>query len=45
MINGGFGLVLDGSVEAERRAKSMLSWDVNNWVRYTYYDFTFTDTF
>lgn len=31
-VNGGFGLVLDGSVDAERRAKSMLSWDVNNGV-------------
>jgi urocanate hydratase len=29
-INGGFGLVLDGSVEAEQRAIQMLSWDVNN---------------
>ena len=34
MINGGFGLVLDGSDAAERRAKLMLSWDVNNGVRY-----------
>jgi len=31
-INGGFGLVLDGSDDAERRAKSVLSWDVNNGV-------------
>ena len=30
VINGGFGMVLDGSVEAERRLKSMLFWDVNN---------------
>lgn len=30
VINGGFGLVLDGSTDAERRAKSMLHWDVNN---------------
>jgi urocanate hydratase len=29
-INGGFGLVLDGSPEAEQRARLMLSWDVNN---------------
>lgn len=29
-INGGFGLVLDGSREAARRASSMLSWDVAN---------------
>ncbi|MDP2089071.1 MAG: urocanate hydratase [Flavobacteriaceae bacterium] len=30
VINGGFGMVLDGSLEAERRLKSMLFWDVNN---------------
>ncbi|MFA7081181.1 MAG: urocanate hydratase [Bacteroidales bacterium] len=30
VINGGFGLVLDGSDDAERRLKSMLYWDVNN---------------
>jgi urocanate hydratase len=30
VINGGFGMVLDGSKEAERRLKSMLFWDVNN---------------
>jgi urocanate hydratase len=30
VINGGFGLVLDGSPEAERRLKSMLFYDVNN---------------
>jgi urocanate hydratase len=30
VINGGFGLVLDGSVEAESRLKSMLFYDVNN---------------
>jgi len=35
VVNGGFGLVLDGTVEAERRAKLMLSWDVNNGVRIT----------
>jgi len=29
-INGGFGLVLDGTAEAENRARQMLSWDVNN---------------
>jgi len=34
VINGGFGLVLDGSDDAEQRAKSMLSWDVNNGVSY-----------
>nr|MBA3899940.1 urocanate hydratase [Bacteroidota bacterium] len=30
VINGGFGMVLDGSADAERRSKSMLFWDVNN---------------
>jgi urocanate hydratase len=30
VINGGFGMVLDGSPEAERRLKMMLHWDVNN---------------
>jgi len=30
VINGGFGLVLDGTADAERKAKSMLHWDVNN---------------
>lgn len=30
VINGGFGLVLDGSQEAEGRLKSMLFYDVNN---------------
>ena len=30
VINGGFGMLLDGSEEAERRLKSMLFWDVNN---------------
>jgi len=29
-INGGFGLVLDGSAEAESRARMMLAWDVSN---------------
>lgn len=29
-INGGFGMVIDGSSDAERRLKSMLHWDVNN---------------
>ncbi|XP_026506050.1 urocanate hydratase [Terrapene carolina triunguis] len=32
VINGGFGLVLDGSAEAEEQAKIMLSWDVSNGV-------------
>jgi len=30
VTNGGFGMLLDGSVEAEERLKSMLFWDVNN---------------
>ena len=30
VINGGFGLVLDGSDEADQRLESMLFWDVNN---------------
>lgn len=32
VINGGFGLVLDGSEEAASRAKCMLAWDVSNGV-------------
>ncbi|HRD80004.1 MAG TPA: urocanate hydratase [Saprospiraceae bacterium] len=30
VMNGGFGLVLDGSADSERRLQSMLFWDVNN---------------
>ncbi len=30
VINGGFGLVLDGSADARRRLELMLGWDVNN---------------
>lgn len=30
VINGGFGLLLDGSSDAEGKLKSMLHWDVNN---------------
>ena len=30
VINGGFGMVLDGTKEASRRLQSMLFWDVNN---------------
>lgn len=30
VINGGFGMVIDGSDDAERRIKNMLHWDVNN---------------
>uniref|UniRef100_A0A8C5ZHD9 Urocanate hydratase 1 n=1 Tax=Marmota marmota marmota TaxID=9994 RepID=A0A8C5ZHD9_MARMA len=32
VINGGFGLVLDGTPEAEQKARAMLSWDVSNGV-------------
>ena len=30
VINGGFGMLLDGTPEADRRLKMMLHWDVNN---------------
>ena len=30
VINGGFGMLLDGSKAASKRLKSMLFWDVNN---------------
>ncbi len=30
VINGGFGMILDGTKEAENRLKQMLFWDVNN---------------
>ncbi|MBN2359168.1 MAG: urocanate hydratase, partial [Deltaproteobacteria bacterium] len=30
VINGGFGLLLDGSEAADRRLELMLNWDVNN---------------
>ncbi|MEM7087770.1 MAG: urocanate hydratase [Bacteroidota bacterium] len=30
VINGGFGMVLDGSNDAQRRLEAMLFWDVNN---------------
>jgi urocanate hydratase len=30
VINGGFGMVLDGSNQCEQRIQSMISWDVNN---------------
>ncbi|XP_060071022.1 urocanate hydratase-like [Ylistrum balloti] len=32
VINGGFGLVLDGSEEVRQRAERMLAWDVSNGV-------------
>ena len=31
-MNGGFGLVLDGSSDADERARLMLGWDVANGV-------------
>jgi len=30
VINGGFGMLLDGSEQSEKKLKSMLHWDVNN---------------
>ena len=30
VINGGFGMLLDGTKEADKRLKMMLHWDVNN---------------
>lgn len=30
VINGGFGMVLDGSDDSDRRLRMMLHWDVNN---------------
>ncbi len=30
VINGGFGMVIDGSEDSERRIRQMLHWDVNN---------------
>jgi urocanate hydratase len=30
VINGGFGMLLDGSEECDRRLTQMLHWDVNN---------------
>ena len=32
VINGGFGMLIDGSAESERKLLSMLDWDVNNGV-------------
>ncbi len=32
VINGGFGMLLDGSADADRRLHQMLHWDVNNGV-------------
>jgi urocanate hydratase len=30
VINGGFGMVIDGSGDADRKIRSMIAWDVNN---------------
>ena len=30
VVNGGFGMVIDGSLASERNIDSMISWDVNN---------------
>merc|ERR1740130_562503 len=30
VCNGGFGMVIDGSADSDRRLRSMLHWDVNN---------------
>ena len=30
VINGGFGMLLDGSEDSDKKLKSMLHWDVNN---------------
>lgn len=30
VINGGFGMLIDGSADSDRRLKNMLFWDVNN---------------
>ena len=29
-LNGGYGLVIDGSADSDRRIRSMIRWDVNN---------------
>ena len=36
VMNGGFGLVLDGSAEARSKATNMLAWDVSNGVARRY---------
>lgn len=36
-MNGGFGLVLDGSADAEHRARMMLAWDVTNGILRFFY--------
>ena len=44
VINGGFGLVLDGTEEQGKKAFNMLNWDVSNGVarRYCCYYAHFT---
>ena len=48
VVNGGFGMVIDGSVLSERNIASMISWDVNNgiarrsWARNTGATFAIT---
>ena len=42
VINGGFGLLLDGSEAAGKRAKMMLNWDVSNGV--SWLSFSFLET-
>ena len=48
VVNGGFGMVIDGSVLSERNIGSMISWDVNNgiarrsWARNTGATFAIT---
>jgi urocanate hydratase len=32
VINGGFGMLIDGSIESEEKINDMLFWDVNNGV-------------
>ena len=32
VINGGFGMVIEGSKECDKKIESMLQWDVNNGV-------------
>ena len=48
VVNGGFGMVIDGSLESEKNIDSMISWDVNNgiarrsWARNAGATFTIT---
>jgi len=32
VVNGGFGMVIDGSADADRKIRGMIAWDVNNGV-------------